>query len=78
MKEPYARLEKIKNRKGKIVEMRICGICVDEVRKMKLIDIEMEEKFRKAYVDLITGSLYDPVTGLCFSSANLYIKKARK
>ena len=78
MKEPYARLDKIKNRKGKLVERRICGVSIDEVRKMKLIDIEMDKKFKKAYVDLITGSLYDSNTGICFSSPNLYIAKARE
>jgi len=78
MKEPYARLDKIKNRKGKLVERRICGNDIDEVRKMKLIDIEMDKKFKKAYVDLITGSLYDFVTGICLSSPNLYIAKARE
>jgi len=78
MKEPYARLDKIKNRKGKLVERRICGNDIDEIRKMKLIDIEMDKKFKKAYVDLITGSLYDFVTGICLSSPNLYIAKARE
>jgi hypothetical protein len=78
LKEPYARLDKIKNRKGKLVERRICGNDIDEVRKMKLIDIEMDKKFKKAYVDLITGSLYDFVTGICLSSPNLYIAKARE
>ena len=78
LKEPYARLDKIKNQKGKLVERRICGNDIDEVRKMKLIDIEMDKKFKKAYVDLITGSLYDFVTGVCLSSPNLYIAKARE
>jgi hypothetical protein len=78
MKEPYARLEKIKNRKGKLVERQIKGICVDEVRKMKIIDIEIDKKFKKAYVDLITGSLYDYVSGLCLSSTELHIPKARE
>jgi hypothetical protein len=77
MKEPYARIEKIKNRKGKLVERRIVGVGIDEVRNMKLIDIEMDKRFKKAYVDLVTGSLYDTVTGVCFSSPNLYIAKAR-
>jgi hypothetical protein len=78
MKEPYARLEKIKNRKGKVVERPIKGIGVDEVRKMKIIDIEIDKKFKKAYVDLITGSLYDYVSGLCLSSTELHIPKARE
>jgi hypothetical protein len=78
MKEPYAKIEKIKNRKGKLVERRIVGVSIDEVRKMKLIDIEMDKKFKKAYVDLITGSLYDYITGICFSSPNLHIAKARE
>ena len=78
MKEPYAKIEKIKNRKGKIVERPVKGICVDEVRKMKIIDIEIDKKFKKAYVDLITGSLYDYVSGLCLSSTELHIPKARE
>jgi hypothetical protein len=56
----------------------VVGINIDEVRRMKLIDIEMDKKLRKAYVDLITGSLYDYITGICFSSPNLHIAKARE
>lgn len=77
LKEPYARLDKIKNRKGKLVERQVKGICVDEVRKMKIIDIEIDKKFKKAYVDLITGSLYDYVSGLCLSSTELHIFKEK-
>jgi len=74
-KEPYARIEKIKKRKGKIVKKMVCGIGVFELRKLKLIDILLIEEVKKAYVDCVTGSLYDAKTGICLSSPTLHIVK---
>ena len=74
-KEPYARLEKIKNRKGKIVKKMVCGVSIFEPRKLKLIEILLSEETKKAYVDCVTGSLYDAKTGICLSSPNLHIVK---
>jgi hypothetical protein len=76
--EPYARMENIKRRKGEIVKKRVVSVHVNEIREMKLIDIEISLKFKKAYVDLITGSLYDPKTGLCYSSSNLKIARKER
>ena len=78
MKEPYAKLENIKKRKGKIVTKRVKGLAVNEDRNMKLIDIELDDKVKKAYVDCVTGSLYDSVTGVCLSTPNLCIVKDKK
>jgi len=69
MREPYVKIEKIKFQKGKFVDKRVCGLTINEVRKMKLIDIELNKENKKAYVDLITGSLYEARTGRCLSSA---------
>lgn len=73
MREPYASLERIKKRDGKLVYKLVRGLEVNEIRKMKLIDIELNKNFSNAYVDMITGSLYCTITGRCFSSHMLYI-----
>jgi len=38
-----------------------------------LIGIELLKEKVNAYVDMITGSIYDPTTGRCWSSDVLYI-----
>jgi phosphoribosylformylglycinamidine (FGAM) synthase PurS component len=73
LKEPYVKPEQIKNREGEIVSKRVQGVGVDEIRSMKIIEIELEKEVGKAYMDVITGSLYDRITGVCFSSDTLKI-----
>jgi hypothetical protein len=77
MKEPYVRPEQIKHREGEIVSKRVQGLGVDEIRKMKIVEIELEKEVGKAYVDVITGSIYDRMTGMCFSSDTLKIVAKR-
>jgi hypothetical protein len=77
-KEPYVRPDQVKKREGRIVNKTVKGGCINEVRKMKLIGIELLREKVNAYVDMITGSIYDPTTGRCWSSDVLYIAPTKR
>jgi hypothetical protein len=66
-------MDVLKITEGKLVKARAKGVHVDEIRQMRLVDVLFNNKFFKAYADCVTGSLYDPKTKECLSSANLRI-----
>lgn len=74
--------ERLRNpSKGKIVEMCIQTVEYEKKRKFKLVDVDeydMNQSSDFAYkhlgkfwADIVTGTLYHPVTGECQSSSKI-------
>ena len=74
--------EKLRNpSKGKIVELLIQTAEYEKKRKFKLVDVDeydanqpsnlAYEKLGQFWADIVTGTLYHPVTGECQSSSQI-------
>jgi hypothetical protein len=72
-KEPFVRADILRILEGTPVKAHIKGVHVNEVRKMKLVNVRFKGGVIQAYADCVTGSLYDVETRDCLSSANLWI-----
>ena len=62
-------------KKGKykdlLIERRILTIAGSSIRKMIHCCIRLDNKLIDALADIVTGTVYDPESGLCYSSDQL-------
>lgn len=72
-KEPFVRADILRILEGTTVKAHIKGVHVNEVRKMKLVNVRFKGGAIQAYADCVTGSLYDAKTRCCLSSTSLWI-----